>query len=253
MEEFYEMVSNQKHNQLEILLRIIEDICNRSEYYGRKAENIELVNVFGTPLENSNYLRAIRDKSRPILTKLHELFLENYTYNYNNPLLDCLNTPLTKHMKFLNEIYFNIKNRLETNEEYKMIMEQRQMFLEEEEMRRLMELENLVEEKKNKKSEYYSKKFPCPDCNKMISRNNIAIHRRTATCKTISKKKKEEEEDKSIELLDKVEILIQQEETTLPKGLYLCSCGEIIKITCKTSHKNTKKCQRKTLSLNNQI
>jgi hypothetical protein len=250
MEEFYEMVSTKKHNQLEILMRIIEDMCIRPFYYGRKAEDIELVNVYGTPLEEpTKYLRAIRDKSSLTLTKLHELFLENYTYNYNDPPLDCLNTPLTKHSKFLNEIYFNINYRLETNEEYKIILEQRQMQLEEEETRRLMELEKLVEEKNNKKSEYYTKKYPCPDCNKLISRNNIAVHKKTATCQKIAKKKKEE-----VGLLDSIEIPIPKEEETYPpRGFYLCSCGEIIKTTCKTGHRNTKKCQRKTLELNNQI
>jgi hypothetical protein len=251
MEEFYEIISRQTYKPLEILLKVIEDMGFRPEEYGRKAENIELVNIYGNPLnEPLSYLKAIRDKSKPILTKLHELFLENYTERNR---FDCLNTPLTKHMKFLNEIYFNIKNRLETNEEYKMILEQRQMQLEEEETRRLMELEKSLEEKKNIKSEYYSKKYPCPDCNKLISRNNIAVHKRTATCQKIAKKKKEEE-DNTVGLLDNIETPIPKEEETYPpKGFYLCSCGEIIKTTSKTGHKNTKKCQRKTLELNNQI
>jgi predicted RNA-binding Zn-ribbon protein involved in translation (DUF1610 family) len=249
MEEFYEMVSIQKHNQLEILLRVIEDMSIRSFYYGRKAEDIELVNIHGNPLEKpTSYLRAIRDKSRPILTKLHELFLENYKYNYNDPLSDCLNNPLTNHTKFLNEIYFNIKYRLETNEEYKMILEQRKMQQEEEETRRLMELEKMLEEKKNKKGEYYNKKYPCPDCGKLISRSNLAVHRKTAICKEIATKNKEEE-DNTVGLLDIIEI--SKEDTNLPKGFYLCSCGEIIKTTCKTSHKNTKKCQKKSMELNN--
>jgi hypothetical protein len=258
MEEFYEMVSTKKHNQLEILMRIIEDMCIRPFYYGRKAEDIELVNVYGTPLEEPLcYLRKIRDKSSLTLTKLHELFLENYTYNYNDPPLDCLNTPLTKHSKFLNEIYFNINYRLETNEEYKIILEQRQMQLEEEETRRLMELEkSLMElekslkEKKNKKSEYYNNKLSCPDCEKLISRSNLAIHRKTAICQTIAKKKKEE--DNTVGLLDNIEIP-KEEGIYPPKGFYLCSCGEIIKTTSKTSHKKTNKCQKKTLELNNQI
>jgi hypothetical protein len=252
MEEFYEMVSTKKHNQLEILMRIIEDMCIRPFYYGRKEEDIELVNVYGTPLEEPLcYLRAIRDKSSLILTKLHELFLENYTYNYNDPPLDCLNTPLTKHSKFLNEIYFNINYRLETNEEYKIILEQRQMQLEEEETRRLIELEKSLKEKKNKKSEYYNNKLPCPVCNKLISRSNLAVHKRTDTCQNITKKKKEE--DNTVGLLDNIETPIPKEETYPPKGFYLCSCGEIIKTTSKTSHKKTNKCQKKTLELNNQI
>jgi hypothetical protein len=249
MEEFYEMVSIQKHNQLEILLRVIEDMDSRSYDYGRKAEDIELVNIYGNPLENPiQYLRAIRDKSRPILTKLHELFLENYTYNYKQPALDSLYNPLTTHTKFLNEIYFNIKYRLETNEEYKMILEQKKMQQEEEETRRLMELEKLLEEKKNKKGEYYNKKYPCPDCEKLISRSNLAVHRKTATCQKNAKNKKEEE-DNTVGLLDSIET--SKEDTNPPKGFYLCSCGEIIKITSKTSHKNTKKCQKKSMELNN--
>ena len=248
MEEFYELVSTKKHNQLEILLRVIEDMGFRPEEYGRKAENIELVNIYGNPInEPLCYLKAIRDKSKPILTKLHELFLENYTEKNR---FDCLNTPLTKHMKFLNEIYFNINYRLETNEEYKIILEQRQMQLEEEETRRLMELEKSLKEKKNKKSEYYNNKLPCPDCEKLISRSNLAIHRKTAICQTIAKKKKEG--DNTVGLLDNIEIT-KEEGTYPPKGFYLCSCGEIIKTTSKTSHKKTNKCQKKTLELNNQI
>jgi hypothetical protein len=207
-----------------------------------------LVNIYGNPLnEPLCYLKAIRDKSKPILTKLHELFLENYTEKNR---FDCLNTPLTKHMKFLNEIYFNINYRLETNEEYKIILEQRQMQLEEEETRRLMELEKSLKEKKNKKSEYYNNKLPCPDCEKLISRSNLAIHRKTAICQTIAKKKKEG--DNTVGLLDNIEIT-KEEGTYPPKGFYLCSCGEIIKTTSKTSHKKTNKCQKKTLELNNQI
>lgn len=247
MEEFYEMVSTKKYNQLEILMKVIEDMSFRSYDYGRKAEDIELVNIYGNPLEgNINYLRAIKNKSRPILNKLHELFLENYKYNYNDPITDCLFNPLTTHNKFLNEIYFNIKNRLETNEEYKMIQEQKKMQQEEEDMRRLMELEKLFEEQKIKMEKLLLKKkekLHCSVCGLLISKNNMSVHKKMKKCINFGKEKQGEED---IALLDEVEITTETTtEEKIPKDSFKCDCGMIQKKSNKTNHQNTKKCQRK--------
>ena len=78
MEEFYENISQLNNKQILIIMNCIDDMSLRCVHYGFQAEEIELVNVYGNPLEKISFLKKIRDKTSPILNKLHNLFLENY-------------------------------------------------------------------------------------------------------------------------------------------------------------------------------
>lgn len=158
-------------------------------------------------------------------------------YYYNNE--EYLTNFLKDYYNKVHTHFIKLQNELEASEEYKMRMEQQKMQQEEETMRRLMELEKKMEEQKIKKKE----KIPCSVCGLLISKNHMAVHKKSNKCINFGKNKQGEED---IALLDGVETTFSSEDTNkIPKYSFKCDCGMILTKSNKSNHQNTKKCQRK--------
>lgn len=139
-------------------------------------------------------------------------------------------------------IYKNKEKELKESKEYKMnqvMKELNHQFILQEERRLALEKIQLQEikkrEKENFKKKYYTNQIACKNCDKMISRSNMALHRSTITCKNYVKPipefcleietKKEEEVEKEIRM-------------------FVCDCGaKAMAYSNKSNHQKGKKCK----------
>jgi len=155
--------------------------------------------------------------------------------------------PLIQYLISLRDKVTNIykikEKELKESKEYKMkfVMDQlNKLFLIQEERRLALEKIQLQEmkkrEKQNSKKSYYTTKKPCPNCDKLISRSNMALHKRSDICKNFVKPIN----------LDICSVIEEEEEEEVEKEvkLFVCDCGaRPMNYSNKYNHQKGKKCK----------
>jgi deoxycytidylate deaminase len=143
----------------------------------------------------------------------------------------------------ITNIYKIKEKELKESKEYKMkfVMDQlKKQFLIQEERRLALEKIQLQEmkkrEKENSKKSYYTNKLPCDNCDKLISRSNMALHKNTITCKNFVKPIN----------LDICSVIEEKEEEEVEKEIrmFVCDCGaKPMAYSNKSNHQKGKKCK----------